>query len=158
MIKTYKSDLLGESYTVKHHPSGVDIYVFPKKMTTSYALFATNFGSVDDALDEAGAVRLPDGIAHFLEHKLFAAPDGSDAFERFSEYGADANAYTSHTRTVYLFSTTDRFADSFGELIDFVTHPYFTDENVEKEQGLSRHIRISSAMIPCSFSTFSSVK
>lgn len=135
-MKIFKSDLLGESYTLKHHACGVDIYVFPKKMTTSYALFATNFGAVDDALDEKGEDRLPDGIAHFLEHKLFAAPDGSDAFERFSEYGADANAYTSHTRTVYLFSTTDRFADSLGELIDFVTHPYFTDENVAKEQGI----------------------
>ncbi|MBQ4274653.1 MAG: insulinase family protein, partial [Clostridia bacterium] len=136
MINSFKSTLLGESYTVKHHESGLDIYVFPKKMTTSYALFATNFGAVDHALDEEGLQRLPDGIAHFLEHKLFAASDGSDAFERFSEYGADANAYTSHTRTVYLFSTTDRFADSFGELIDFVTHPYFTDENVAREQGI----------------------
>ena len=136
MIKQYKSDLLGESYTLTHHKSGVDIYVFPKKMTTAYALFATNFGAVDDALDEKGEKRLPDGIAHFLEHKLFAAPDGSDAFERFSEYGADANAYTSHTRTVYLFSATDRFEDSFGELLHFVTHPYFTEENVAKEQGI----------------------
>lgn len=136
MIENFKSALLQESYTVKHHESGVDIYVFPKKMTTSYALFATNFGAVDNALDEKGQQPLPDGIAHFLEHKLFAAPDGSDAFERFSEYGADANAYTSHTRTVYLFSATDRFADSFGELIDFVTHPYFTDENVAREQGI----------------------
>ncbi|MBE6580568.1 MAG: insulinase family protein [Ruminococcaceae bacterium] len=136
MINSFKSTLLGESYTVKHHESGLNIYVFPKKMTTSYALFATNFGAVDHALDEEGLQLLPDGIAHFLEHKLFAASDGSDAFERFSEYGADANAYTSHTRTVYLFSTTDRFADSFGELIDFVTHPYFTDENVAREQGI----------------------
>ncbi|MBE6604285.1 MAG: insulinase family protein [Ruminococcaceae bacterium] len=136
MIENFSSALLGERYTVKHHESGVDIYVFPKKMTTAYALFATNFGAVDSALDERGQQPLPHGIAHFLEHKLFAAPDGSDAFERFSEYGADANAYTSHTRTVYLFSTTDRFADSFGELIDFVTHPYFTDENVAREQGI----------------------
>ncbi|MBQ9802465.1 MAG: insulinase family protein [Clostridia bacterium] len=136
MTQVFKSTLLGESYTVKKHPSGLNIYVFPKKMTTAHALFATDFGAVDNALDSEGRVLLPDGIAHFLEHKLFAAPDGSDAFERFSEFGADANAYTSHTRTVYLFSATERVADSLGELLDFVTHPYFTKENVEKEQGI----------------------
>lgn len=132
----FQSDLLGESYTKYLHASGLPIYVFPKKMTGTYALFATNFGSVDNALDARGRKRLPDGIAHFLEHKLFTNEDGSDSFEHFSAFGADANAYTSHTRTVYLFSCTDRFADSLRELLTFVTHPYFTPESVAKEQGI----------------------
>lgn len=131
-----QSDLLGERYTVTHHPSGLDIYVFPKKMTATYALLATDFGAVDNALDEAGLSRLPDGVAHFLEHKLFANADGTDSFERFSAIGADANAYTSHTRTVYLFSCTDRFEQALSELIEFVTHPYFTEESVAREQGI----------------------
>jgi len=134
--RIYQSSLLGESYTFFQHPSGLPVYVFPKKMTTTYALFAVDFGSVDNALDAEGRELLPDGVAHFLEHKLFANEDGSDSFERFSAFGADANAYTSHTRTVYLFSTTERFFDSLAELVRFVTHPYFTKETVEKEQGI----------------------
>ncbi len=136
MTKLFQSNLLGESYTLKTHPSGLRIYVFPKKMTSTYALLATDFGAVDNALDGAGKELLPDGVAHFLEHKLFSNEDGSDAFEHFSAFGADANAYTSHARTVYLFSCTDHFAESLGELIDFVTHPYFTEETVAKEQGI----------------------
>ena len=131
-----ESALLGESYTYRKHSSGLSIYVFPKKLSTTYALLATEFGSVDVATDEGGLETLPDGVAHFLEHKLFTNEDGSDAFEHFSAFGADANAYTSHTRTVYLFSCTDRFSDSLGELIDFVTNPYFTKESVAKEQGI----------------------
>ena len=134
MNKTFHSELLGENYERIVHKSGLPIYVFPKKMATAHALLAVNYGSVDGATDKN--VAFPDGIAHFLEHKLFANEDGSDSFERFSAFGADANAYTSHTRTVYLFSATDRFADSLSELIDFVTHPYFTPESVEKEQGI----------------------
>ena len=134
--RSFHSELLGESYTEYVHASGLPIYIFPKKMTGTYALFATNFGSVDNALDARGRKRLPDGIAHFLEHKLFTNEDGSDSFERFSAYGADANAYTSHTRTVYLFSCTDHFADSLRELLTFVTHPHFTPESVAREQGI----------------------
>jgi len=130
----FHSDMLGEQYTLTHHRSGLPIYVFPKKLTTSYALFAVNFGSVDNRLP-SGEI-MPDGVAHFLEHKLFSNADGSDSFERFSALGADANAYTSEVRTVYLFSCTDRFEESLAELLDFVTHPYFTPETVAKEQGI----------------------
>ena len=134
MTETFYSELLGEHYDRIVHKSGLPIYIFPKKMATTHALLAVNYGSVDGAPN--GNAAFPDGIAHFLEHKLFANEDGSDSFERFSALGADANAYTSHTRTVYLFSATDRFADSLSELIGFVTHPYFTSESVEKEQGI----------------------
>ncbi|MBQ8358269.1 MAG: insulinase family protein [Clostridia bacterium] len=135
-IEIFTSDLLGEVYYRTVHESGLPIYIFPKKMATAHALFAVNYGSVDNAPDRKGHTPFPDGIAHFLEHKLFSNEDGSDSFERFSSFGADANAYTSHTRTVYLFSATDRFDESLAELIDFVTHPYFTPESVAKEQGI----------------------
>jgi len=95
-----------------------------------------NFGEVDNAANAEGEQSFPAGIAHFLEHKLFSNEDGSDSFERFSAYGADANAYTSHTKTVYMFTATDHFGESFGELIDFVSHPYFTEASVKKEQGI----------------------
>ena len=136
MKQVFQSELLGEQYTLLTHPSGLRIYVFPKKMTSTYALLATDFGAVDNAPLCEGKMPVPDGVAHFLEHKLFSNEDGSDAFEHFSAYGADANAYTSHTRTVYLFSCTENFADALGELVNFVTHPYFTAETVQKEQGI----------------------
>ncbi|MBE6537846.1 MAG: insulinase family protein [Ruminococcaceae bacterium] len=134
-----KSDLLHEKYELIHHKSGLDIYVFPKNTTTSYALFATHYGSIDNDFmlqGENSVTSVPSGIAHFLEHKMFTREDGSDAFERFSELGADANAYTSYDKTVFLFSCTSNFKECLSELIDFVTHPFFTDESVKKEQGI----------------------
>lgn len=143
---TYTSHLLNERYEKYTHPCGLDIYVFPKKMTTSYAIFGTRYGSIHNAFrigDANELITVPDGIAHFLEHKLFTNEDGTDSFERFSDYGADANAYTSFNKTAYLFSCTDRFEDSLGELIDFVTHPYFTKESVSSEIGIiSEEIRM----------------
>ncbi len=136
---TFHSDLLREKYRKYSHPSGLDIYIFPKKMTATYALFGTKYGSIHNRFRKESAcdfVTVPDGIAHFLEHKLFTCEDGSDAFERFSDYGADANAYTSFNKTCYLFSCTDRFSDSLSELLEFVTHPYFTEESVASEVGI----------------------
>lgn len=135
-ITIHTSELLGERYYHTVHKSGLPIYVFPKKMSVTHALLAVNYGSVNNVAFSGKKPPFPDGIAHFLEHKLFSNEDGSDSFERFSALGADANAYTSHTRTVYLFSATDRLQESLGELIDFVTHPYFTPETVAKEQGI----------------------
>lgn len=146
LTETHRSSLLGEEYRVWTHTSGLDIYVFPKKMTATYAIFGTKYGSIHNRFrtDETSAMTtVPDGIAHFLEHKLFTAEDGSDAFERFSEYGADANAYTSFNKTCYLFSCTERFEDSLRELLSFVTHPYFTPESVASEVGIiSEEIRM----------------
>ena len=137
----FESERLQETYDLYHHPSGLDIYIFPKQMTTTFAMFATRFGSVDrdfrlvDDLD-GKTIRVPAGVAHFLEHKMFANEDGVDSFERFSAYGADANAYTAHNRTVYLFGCTENFDESLVELLRFVTQPYFTDESVAKERGI----------------------
>ena len=138
-ILTLSSEALGESYSVCRHPSGLNIYVFPKKMTSTYAVFATKYGSTDNIFKTDGEddfITVPDGIAHFLEHKLFTNEDGSDSFERFSDYGADANAYTSFNKTAYLFSCTENFEDSLRELISFVTNPYFTEDSVAKERGI----------------------
>ncbi len=133
----YKSQLLCESYEKYSHPSGLDIYIFPKKMTASYAIFATKYGSIHNSFIYNGEpVTVPDGIAHFLEHKLFFNEDGSDSFERFSALGVDANAYTSFNKTAYLFSATENFAPALEELIEFVTHPYFTPESVSSEVGI----------------------
>ena len=137
--KTYRSDLLGEEHTLIHHKSGLDIYVFPKQLTTTYAVFSTEYGAADNRFRLAGDkewVDVPDGVAHFLEHKMFANEDGIDSFEKFGALGANANAYTSHDQTAYLFSCSEKFEESLEELLTYVTHPYFTPESVEKEQGI----------------------
>lgn len=142
----FENAVLNERYEKYTHPSGLDIYIFKKKMTSVYAIFGTHYGSIHNSFsvgDDNPPITVPDGIAHFLEHKLFTNEDGSDSFERFSSYGADANAYTSFNKTAYLFSCTDRISDSLGELIDFVTHPYFTKESVDSEIGIiSEEIRM----------------
>ena len=138
MIKTVKNDRLNEKYYEIDHKSGVKIFVYPKDdYTSAYAIFGTKYGSINNAfsLDGGEVVHVPDGIAHFLEHKLFESEE-LDAFERYAKTGANANAYTSFDRTCYLFSCTENFRESFEILLDFVQSPYFTKETVEKEQGI----------------------
>ncbi|MBR4881728.1 MAG: insulinase family protein [Clostridia bacterium] len=133
------SALLREKYYYIKHKSGLDIYVFPKKMASTYALFGTKYGSVDSRFkkaDDHDFIEVPAGIAHFLEHKMFENEDGVDTFARFANTGAQANAYTSFGITAYLFSATERVYESLDILLDYVTHPYFTKENVDKEQGI----------------------
>ncbi len=135
----HENPALRDRYYRFTHKSGLDIYVFPKKLSTSYAVFGTKYGSVDNRFRVAGETEyttVPDGIAHYLEHRMFTQSDGSDITERFSEYGADSNAYTTYTKTVYLFSATEQVEESLAALLDFVTDPYFTEELVERERGI----------------------
>ena len=119
---------------------GLPVYVIKKTgYAESYALFATHFGSINRQMTFQGETEetvLPDGIAHFLEHKMFEEPDGTDAFERFSKTGANANAYTNFDTTAYLFSCTDGFEENLRTLLDFVQTPHYTEQNVAKEQGI----------------------
>ena len=89
-LKLTENKALGEKYYYTHHKSGLDIYIIPKNFTTSYALFSTKYGAIDNCFRLAGDkefTRVPDGIAHFLEHKMFENEDGSDTFARFAKYG-----------------------------------------------------------------------
>ncbi|ASA22197.1 EF-P 5-aminopentanol modification-associated protein YfmH [Paenibacillus donghaensis] len=118
--------------------NGLQVYVLPKPaFQKTYATFATKYGSVDNHFHVAGGeeTTVPDGIAHFLEHKMFEEPEG-DIFATFASNGASANAFTSFDQTVYLFSATENIEANLNTLVDFVQHPYFTDENVEKEKGI----------------------
>lgn len=130
---------MGDFYYQLRHPSGLNIYLYPKdNCSTAYAIFGTKYGSIDSCFqrsDEPQPETVPDGIAHYLEHKLFESEDG-DAFERYAKTGASANAYTSFESTCYLFSCTDQLYDSLEILLDFVQAPYFTKETVAKEQGI----------------------
>lgn len=137
-IKEFRNELLGDSVFYAKHKSGLDIYVMPKSgYSTTYAIFATKYGSIDTHVkNEKGEFEsIPEGTAHFLEHKLFEGEE-LDAFEQFAKTGASANAYTSFDRTAYLFSCSENFEESLGILLDFVQKPYFTQQTVEKEQGI----------------------
>ncbi|MBQ5592385.1 MAG: insulinase family protein [Clostridia bacterium] len=137
-INEIRNDLLGEMYFDIDHPSGLKILIMPKAgYTSTYAIFATKYGSIDTMIEtKDGSFReIPEGTAHFLEHKLFESED-LDAFERFAKTGASANAYTSFDRTGYLFSCSANFKENLEILLDFVQNPYFTQATVEKEQGI----------------------
>lgn len=138
-MEIIKNELLNECMYKKEYKSGLRAYVMPKPgYQKTYAMFATNFGSIDDKfkLPETGEMfEVPDGVAHFLEHKLFSMKDGS-AMDKFAAMGSSSNAYTSFTHTSYLFSCTEGFNESFKLLLDFVQNPYITDESVENEKGI----------------------
>ncbi len=120
-------------------PNGLTVYIIPKKgYSKTYAMFSTKYGSIDRTFIPRGKterVTVPDGIAHFLEHKLFEEEHG-DAMDTFSEQSASVNAFTSATRTAYLFSATDQIEKNIETLLDFVQNPYFTEQTVEKEKGI----------------------
>ena len=138
-LKRVESARTGDFYYTGRHPSGRDIYLYPMENGRSTrAVFGTKYGSIDNCFqrsDEASAETFPEGIAHYLEHKLFESEDG-DAFARYAETGANANAFTGFESTCYVFSCTDRLYDSLRILLDFVQSPYFTEETVAKEQGI----------------------
>ena len=138
-VKEIKSSVLGEKYFEIDHKSGLKIYVMPKEnYSSAYAIFGTKYGSVDTRFmrsDSKSFTEVPEGIAHFLEHKLFESEE-LGAFERYAKTGASANAYTSFDKTCYLFQCSDNFKQSLEILIDFVQNPYFTAETVQKEQGI----------------------
>jgi peptidase M16 domain protein len=129
----------GEKYYYTKHKNGLEIYVIPKDFATSFAMFSTKYGAIDNCFKlegEAEFHEVPDGIAHYLEHKMFENEDGVDTFSRFAKYGANANAFTSGTMTSYLFSCTEHLKENLEILLDYVSKPYFTPENVEKERGI----------------------
>ena len=137
-INEIKNELLDEKCYHIVHPTGLNIYVMPKPgYSGTYAVFGTNYGSIDTKIlnKDGEIVDIPEGTAHFLEHKLFESED-LDAFARYAKTGANANAYTSFDTTCYLFSCTGDFAASLKILLDFVQSPYFTEQTVAKEQGI----------------------
>ncbi len=129
----------GDSCIHVKHSSGLDIYISEMKgFSTVEALFGTKYGSVNTMFkmrDDSEYTCVPEGIAHFLEHKLFENED-CDVFELYAKTGANANAFTSFDKTCYLFSCSKNYKESLKILLDFVQKPYFTKESVAKEQGI----------------------
>lgn len=137
-LKRIASARTGDFYYRGRHASGLEVILYPKETGRSTRVnLGTKYGSVHNCfrLEGASAETMPEGAAHYLEHKLFESEDG-DAFARFAETGANANAYTGTESTCYVFSCTDRLYESLEILLDFVQSPYFTEETVAKERGI----------------------
>lgn len=144
MIKNMNKEIIsnsrtGEKYTRVKHSSGLEILIWRVEgHSVKHALFGTRYGSVNTTfktIDDEDFVTVPNGIAHYLEHKLFENEDCA-VFDLYAQTGASGNAYTSFDKTCYLFSCTDNFIPSLKILLDFVQKPYFTEETVRKEQGI----------------------
>lgn len=137
MKKEYFESDLGESYVKATLDNGLKIFILEKpQYNSAYALFGTKYGSIDTVFSVDGnETAVPEGIAHFLEHKLFESEDG-DAFTKYAATGAYANAFTSFDKTCYLFSCTNKFYENLDILLNFVQSPYFTEATVKKEQGI----------------------
>ena len=133
MIREYIHPLLDERCISFTHESGLDVHIIPKDFSVTYALLGVRYGSLDNLFTLDGKkYRLPKGVAHFLEHKMFENPDGEDTFLKFARTGADANAYTTFSRTAYLFSCTEQFEKSLEILLESCFTPYFTEESINK--------------------------
>ena len=148
-MNAWKHPLLGDTLYTETHKSGLQVVVWPMpEASSAYAVFATKYGSIYNVLPTAdgGTEEVPEGIAHYLEHKLFESEQG-DAFRQFAETGANANAYTTFDRTAYLFHASENILPSLDILLNFVQDPYFTPETVQKEQGIiGQEIRMGEDM------------
>ena len=146
-MTTISSPNTGDKYTHIHHKSGLEILVCEMEgFSTTEAMFGTKYGSINTQFKTAADkdyCTVPEGIAHFLEHKLFENED-CDVFDLYAKTGANANAFTSFDKTCYFFSCSDNFKASLEILLSFVQSPYFTPESVAKEQGCTRNTRYAS--------------
>jgi predicted Zn-dependent peptidase len=139
-VQIIESSKVKEKVYIEKLENGLTVAVIPKKdICKKYVIWATEYGSIDNNFknEKTGEViKVPDGIAHYLEHKLFEQENGRNSLDVLSSLGVDANAYTTNNHTAYLFEATDNFWEALDEFMDYVQSPYFTDENVEKERGI----------------------
>ena len=138
-MKEVHFDQLQEKIYTETLDNGLKVVILPKRgFSKTFVTFTTKYGSIDRTFKPHGKdefITVPDGIAHFLEHKMFEKEDG-DVFQKFGLNGASANAYTTFGRTAYLFSATNKLKENTKVLLDFVQQPYFTKETVDKEKGI----------------------
>ncbi len=139
-MRIIENDKVKEKVYIEKLENGMPIMIIPKKgMQKKYMIWGTNYGSNDNVFVVPGEdkeTKVPNGVAHFLEHKMFEQENGTNSLDVLTALGVDANAYTTNDHTAYLFECTDNFYEAMDELMDYVQNPYFTDENVEKEKGI----------------------
>lgn len=139
-MKIIENRTIKEKAYFEELENGLKIIIIPKKNTNKkMAIIGTKFGSIDNHFinpTTGEEIKIPDGVAHFLEHKMFEQADGTNSLDTLTAMGVEANAYTTNDHTAYYFETIDNFEPAFKELLNYVFHPYYTDENVEKEKGI----------------------
>ena len=138
-MQIIENSKIKEKLYIEKLDNGLTIMVLPKKTRKKYIVWSANFGSIDNkfyAQGEKVLTVVPDGIAHYLEHKLFEQENGENSLDVLTSIGVEANAYTTNDHTAYLYECTDNFDEALDEFMDYVQNPYFTDENVEKERGI----------------------
>ena len=139
-MKEIKNNNVKESVFIEKLENGLTVMVIPRKnVRKKYIIFGTNFGSNDNKFilpGESEEKSVPDGIAHFLEHKMFEQKSGINSLDTLTAMGVSANAYTTNDHTAYLYEATENFYEALDEFMDYVQNPYYTDENVEKEKGI----------------------
>lgn len=139
-MKTIKLNGVDEVIYYKKLDNGLDVYLYNKEdANNNYVTFTTKFGSIYNEFTPIGKskmIKVPNGIAHFLEHKVFAQEEAPQPDEFFAESGALSNAYTTFKNTTYLFSGPSKLKENICFLLDYVQQPYFTDDNVNSEKGI----------------------
>jgi len=137
-MKLDRYEKIGEDLYTAAMPNGLKLNVVTKPgFQLSYAVFATNYGGANRRFFLDGQWHdTPAGVAHFLEHKMFDMPDGDNALNILSANGAQPNAFTSSGMTAYYFDCTKGFEENLRMLLSFVSTPYFTEDSVQKEQGI----------------------
>ncbi len=138
-MQIIENSKIKEKLYIEKLENGLTVMILPKKTRKKYIVWSTNYGSIDNKFYSNGEDRLtkvPDGIAHYLEHKLFEQENGKNSLDVLSSLGVEANAYTTNDHTAYLYECTEHFDEALDEFMNYVQNPYFTDENVEKERGI----------------------
>ena len=139
-MKVIENSKVKEKLYFEQLENGMPIMIIPKPgMRKKYMIWGTNYGSNDNIFVVPGEnkeIEVPNGVAHFLEHKMFEQENGTNSLDVLTSLGVEANAYTTNDHTAYLFECTTNFYEAMDELMDYVQNPYFTDENVEKEKGI----------------------
>ena len=139
-MQTIYNSKVKETLYIEKLKNGLTVMIIPKKeIQKKYIIWGTRYGSNDNKFivpGETEAIEVPKGVAHFLEHKMFEQENGKNSLDVLTSIGVSANAYTTNDHTAYLYECTDNFYEALDEFMDYVQHPYFTDENVEKEKGI----------------------
>ena len=129
-----------EKLYIEKLENGLTVMIIPKANTKKkFITWGTNFGSIDNNFIDPKTkeeIKIPDGVAHFLEHKMFEQSNDTNSLDTLSSIGVDANAYTTNDHTTYLYECNEHFYEALDEFMDYVQNPYYTDENVEKEKGI----------------------
>ncbi len=139
-MEIIENNKIKEKLYIEKLENGLTVMVIPRKnVRKKYIICGPNFGSIDNKFIIPGnseTTELPDGVAHFLEHKMFEQRSGVNSLDTLTALGVNANAYTTNDHTAYLYEATDNFYEALDEYMDYIQNPYYTDENVEKEKGI----------------------